>query len=66
MKGVRLSVSPFFFYPPGLLCLRSSRSKYNASTINCFFFSSTLRPKINPQKMGMSVGGGGALGWRWK
>ena len=29
------------------LCLRSYRSKYNASTINCLlFFSSALQPKI--------------------
>ena len=36
-----------FFSPVSLLCLRPSRSKYKASTINCLFvFFSTLRPKI--------------------
>ena len=37
-KGVRLSVSPglyfFFFFSSDLLSLKSSRSKYSASTIN--------------------------------
>ena len=42
IKGVRLSVSPFFFSPSDLLSFRFSRSKYNASTISYFFFSSTL------------------------
>ena len=45
MKGVRLSVFPFFPVSD-LLCLRSSRSKYNASTINCLLVFSTLQPKI--------------------
>ena len=39
-------LSLHFFSPSDLHCLRSSRSKYNASTINYFFFYSTLRPKI--------------------
>ena len=48
-KGVRLSLS---LSPSNLLCLRSSRSKYNASTINyllvfCLFCFSTLRLTIN-------------------
>ena len=49
MKGVRLSVSIFYFFSlSDWLCLRSSRPKYNASTINyLLFFSSTLWPKIN-------------------
>ena len=51
MKGIRLSVSPFSFSQSDLLCLRSTRSKYNASPINCllffFFFLPTLQPKIN-------------------
>ena len=45
MKGVRLSVFPFFPVSD-LLCLRSSRSKYNASTVNCLLVFSTLQPKI--------------------
>ena len=37
----------FKFSPSDLLCLRFSRSKYNASTINHLFVCfSTLRPKI--------------------
>ena len=44
-------LSSFFshFSSSDLLCLRSSRSRYNASAINCLLFfilSSTLRPKI--------------------
>ena len=44
----------FFFFPPSdLFCLRSSRSKYNTSTINymlVFFFSLHFNLKKNPQK----------------
>ena len=46
MKGVRLSVSPFSFPPSDLLCLRSFKSEYNASTMNYLLVFSTLRPKI--------------------
>ena len=40
-------LSLHFFPLSDLLCLRSSRSKYNASTINCLLVFSTLQPKIN-------------------
>ena len=44
VKGVRLSVSPFSFSPPSdLLCLRPSRSKYNASTMNYYLLVFLLR-----------------------
>ena len=50
MKEVQLSISIFFVFVflslSDLLCLRSSRSKYNASTINYLLVFSTLRPKI--------------------
>ena len=44
-----MTVSPLkkiFFKSSYLLCLRYSRSKYNASTINYLLVFSTLRPKI--------------------
>ena len=40
-----------FFLPSDLLCLRSSRSKYNASTINYLFFAHfNLKIKIKERR----------------
>ena len=37
----------FHFSLGQIYCLRSLRSKYNVSTINCLLVFSTLRPKMN-------------------
>ena len=50
MTGARLSLSPFF--PLDLLCPRSSKSKYNASTIKhllIFFLHFDLKLKSSKQ-----------------
>ena len=41
LKGAKHFLSLFYFYfflLQDLLCLRSSRPKYNASKVSCFFF----------------------------